>query len=95
MQKITKKNVSTINTKVAYPSPKKLRPITPVTIYDQIMTLDQVAKFLHVHPTTVYRLVKEKVIDGAFRVGSDWRFRRVDVDNWCTKQIKLYKGDDV
>jgi excisionase family DNA binding protein len=27
-----------------------------------VMTLDQVAEFLHVHPSTVYRLLKEKRI---------------------------------
>ena len=38
-----------------------------------VMTLDEVAQFLKVHPSTVYRLLKQHSIP-AFKLGSDWRF---------------------
>jgi excisionase family DNA binding protein len=46
-----------------------------------VMTLDQVAEFLHVHPSTVYRLLKDRRIP-AFKMGSDWRFRQESIEQW-------------
>lgn len=46
-----------------------------------VLTLEEVAEFLHVHPSTVYRLLKNRRIP-AFRVGSDWRFNRESIDQW-------------
>jgi excisionase family DNA binding protein len=48
---------------------------------DPIMTADEVAELLHIHPTTVYRLVKQGRIP-AFRVGGDYRFNRETIDRW-------------
>ena len=45
------------------------------------MTLDDVAKFLQVHPSTVYRLIKGHRIP-AFKVGSDWRFNQKSIEQW-------------
>jgi excisionase family DNA binding protein len=45
------------------------------------MTLDDVAKFLQVHPSTIYRLVKGHRIP-AFKVGSDWRFNQKSIEQW-------------
>jgi excisionase family DNA binding protein len=50
-------------------------------VIDSIMTVDEVAQFLRIHKTTVYRLLKESKIP-AFRVGSDWRFNREEIDRW-------------
>jgi excisionase family DNA binding protein len=46
-----------------------------------VMTLDEVAQFLHVHPSTVYRLLKGRAIP-AFKVGSDWRFNQDSIERW-------------
>ena len=46
-----------------------------------IMTLGEVARFLRVHPSSIYRLLRVEGIP-AFRVGSDWRFRRDSVAEW-------------
>ena len=46
-----------------------------------VMTLQQVADYLHCHYTTIYRLLRKRAIPG-FRLGGDWRFRRSDVDKW-------------
>jgi excisionase family DNA binding protein len=54
----------------------------------KIMTVNEVAAFLHVHPTTVYRMMKHKELPG-FRIGSDWRFNRADILGWINeKQVK-------
>src|SRR5260370_41861571 len=38
----------------------------------KVMTLEEVSRYLHVHPSTVYRLLKRREIP-AFRIGRDWR----------------------
>jgi excisionase family DNA binding protein len=48
---------------------------------DKILTLNEVAEFLRVHPSTVYRLIRDRRIP-AFRVGSDWRFTLEAIDRW-------------
>ncbi len=47
----------------------------------EIMTLADVAAYLRCHPSSIYRLLKRGEIP-AFRIGSDWRFRRADIDRW-------------
>jgi len=51
-----------------------------------VMTLDEVAQFLHVHTTTIYRLLKGRSIP-AFKVGSDWRFNQESIEKWV-KQLE-------
>ena len=46
-----------------------------------MLTVADVADFLRVHPNTVYRLLKTRQLP-AFRIGSDWRFSRDDVESW-------------
>ena len=54
---------------------------------DYIMTVREVADFLHVHPSTIYRLLRQGKLP-AFRVGSDWRFSREAIDRWRLAQLK-------
>ena len=51
----------------------------------EVMTLSEVAKYLHCHSSTLYRLVTRGEIKG-FRLGSDWRFRGEDVALWIGQQ---------
>ena len=54
----------------------------------KIMTVDEVANYLRVHPSTVYRMLKKKEIP-AVRVGRDWRFTVEDIDRWRNNQTEL------
>jgi excisionase family DNA binding protein len=45
------------------------------------MTLEEVANYLRVHPSTIYRLVKRGKLP-AFKVGSDWRFNLESIEDW-------------
>jgi len=57
-------------------------PILDSTIeMTPIMTVEDVAEYLQVHPSTIYRLLKRKRIP-AFKLGSDWRFNRESIDHW-------------
>jgi excisionase family DNA binding protein len=51
----------------------------------EIMTMGDVADYLQCHPSTVYRLLKGGEIPG-FRLGSDWRFRRSELDKWIAQR---------
>ena len=46
-----------------------------------VMTLEEVAEFLRVHPSTIYRLLKRHGIP-AFKMGADWRFNRESIEKW-------------
>jgi excisionase family DNA binding protein len=46
-----------------------------------ILTVREVAKYLHVHESTIYRMLKRAQLP-AFRVGSDWRFNLETIDRW-------------
>ena len=46
-----------------------------------ILTLENVAQYLRVHPSTIYRLLKKKQLP-AFKVGRDWRFNLESIDRW-------------
>jgi excisionase family DNA binding protein len=50
-----------------------------------VMTLEDVAQYLHVHPSTVYRLLKNRSIP-AFKVGSDWRFNQDSIERWIKER---------
>lgn len=50
-----------------------------------IMTVTEIAFYLRVNRTTVYRMLKRGEIP-AFRVGSDWRFNRQAIDHWRLTQ---------
>ncbi len=47
----------------------------------EIMTIAELSAHLRVHPTTIYRLLREGRIPG-FRVGSAWRFSRAAIEIW-------------
>ena len=46
-----------------------------------VMTLNEVAAYLRIPRSTVYKLVREGRIPGQ-KIGRQWRFRRAVVENW-------------
>jgi excisionase family DNA binding protein len=57
-----------------------------------VLTLEETAQFLKVHPSTVYRLLKKRSIP-AFKVGSDWRFNQESIERWI-KERESAEGQD-
>jgi excisionase family DNA binding protein len=51
-----------------------------------IMTVMELADYLRVHPTTIYRLLKLGQLP-AFKVGSEWRFTVESIDRSCLRQL--------
>ncbi len=54
----------------------------------RLLTIDEIAEFLHMNPMTVYSWVKDGKIP-AFKIGKVWRFRKTEIDEWLkNKSIK-------
>jgi len=56
---------------------------TPIVV----MTAREVAEYLRVNPSTVYKLLRQRQIP-AFKIGSDWRFNKSWLDQWMTDRTK-------
>ena len=50
-----------------------------------MMTLEEVAGYLRLHTSTIYRLVRAGVIPGV-KIGGQWRFNQERVDKWLARQ---------
>jgi excisionase family DNA binding protein len=59
--------------------------------HDDIMTVEEVAKYLKLKPQTVYKWAQEGQIPGT-KLGKEWRFRRRILDEWVDTSIALSKG---
>ncbi len=55
-----------------------------------IMTLDEVAKYLRVHKSTVYRMAREGTIPST-KVANQWRFKKARIDEWLMERER--EGD--
>jgi len=53
---------------------------------DDIFTIKELSDHLRVHPTTIYRLLRQGRLPG-FRVGSNWRFNRAAIEQWERTQV--------
>jgi len=51
------------------------------TVKTRVLTVQEVSRYLRVHPSTIYRMLKKNQLP-AFRVGSDWRFTVEAIDKW-------------
>jgi excisionase family DNA binding protein len=49
------------------------------------ITVEELAEYLRVHRSTLYRLLKKQQLPG-FKIGSDWRFNVAAIDQWLMQQ---------
>jgi len=54
----------------------------------EILTVEQVAELLHLHPMTIYRLAKEGKLPG-FKVGGRWRFQKDAMETWMVDRVQV------
>lgn len=52
----------------------------------EILTLEEVARYLRLKPQTIYKWAQEKRIPAA-KLGKEWRFRRSVLDRWLDEQM--------
>lgn len=57
----------------------------------KVLTVREVAEFLHISPVTVYLKVRKEEIP-AIRVGRNWRFPLDLLEEWISKKAKKDKG---
>ena len=46
-----------------------------------VMTATELAEYLHIHPSTLCRMLRKREIPG-FKIGSDYRFNRNEIEKW-------------
>jgi excisionase family DNA binding protein len=68
-------------TKKGTPAGTPPQTMAQVAQSDQIFTIKELSEHLRVHPTTIYRLLRQGRLPG-FRVGSNWRFSREAIEQW-------------
>ena len=52
----------------------------------EILTLEEVARYLRLKPQTIYKWAQERRIP-AVKLGKEWRFRRSVLDRWLDEQM--------
>jgi excisionase family DNA binding protein len=60
------------------------------TAFGNLLTPEQVARYLNVNKFTVYRLITQKEIP-ALKVGNQWRFKQEMIDTWLMAKSNLRK----
>lgn len=67
-----------------------IRPKGPQSVYRvrQLLTVDEVARYLNVDKFTVYRLITQENLP-AFKVGNQWRFKQELIDAWLERKSNL------
>ncbi len=53
---------------------------------DEILNINQVAKYIGIHKITLYRLIKSEKIP-AFKIGRQWRFKKKLLDKWMEENM--------
>jgi excisionase family DNA binding protein len=59
----------------------------------RILTIDELAKYLKVGKTTLYRLAQEGKIPGQ-KVGKHWRFNRESIDRWLEENKRTTEMEE-
>ena len=49
-----------------------------------VMTLKELAEYLKVHPTMIYKLIHRHELP-CFKVGADYRFNRENINKWIAE----------
>ena len=52
---------------------------------DPLLDSEQAARRLKIHPKTLQRYARQGYVHG-FQIGTMWRFRSSDIDNWIAQQ---------
>lgn len=55
------------------------------TDYDEVLTIDELATYLKVSKSTLYKLAQEGKLPGQ-KIGKHWRFLRSTIDQWLANQ---------
>jgi excisionase family DNA binding protein len=54
-----------------------------------IMTLEEVARFLRLNKSTVYRMAREGTLP-AWKLGNVWRFKKEAIEEWIASSQQVH-----
>ncbi len=57
---------------------------------EKLLTVEEVADYLHDHRYTIYRFLAQKKLP-AFKVGNQWRFQRKMIEAWLMRNLNIQK----
>ena len=60
----------------------------------QILNVSELSKYLRIHKTTIYRMLREGRLPG-FRIASDWRFSVEAIEQWQRDQKQKKTGPQI
>lgn len=55
------------------------------TDHDEVLTIDELAIYLKVSKSTLYKLAQEGKVPGQ-KIGKHWRFLRSTIDEWLANE---------
>lgn len=58
-----------------------------------ILTLEELARYLQIHRTTCYRLIRARKLPG-FKVGRDWRVNEKSLERWMRERTIDPRGGE-
>lgn len=58
---------------------------------DEVLTIDELARYLKIAKSTLYKLAQEGKIPGQ-KVGRHWRFQKGAVDEWLARPRRAGRG---
>jgi excisionase family DNA binding protein len=62
------------------------------TKFDDVMTIDELAAYVKVSKSTLYKLVQNGKVPGQ-KIGKHWRFRREAIDRWLDAESNEAQGN--
>jgi excisionase family DNA binding protein len=57
----------------------------------ELLTIQEVARYLNVNRFTVYRLIRQKKLP-AFKVGAQWRLKQEMIDAWLAEHSTMSRN---
>jgi excisionase family DNA binding protein len=61
------------------------------TKFDDVMTIDELAAYVKISKSTLYKLVQNGKVPGQ-KIGKHWRFRRQAIDRWLDAEPNEAQG---
>lgn len=61
------------------------------TKFDDVMTIDELAAYVKISKSTLYKLVQNGKVPGQ-KIGKHWRFRREAIDRWLDAESNETQG---
>ena len=61
---------------------------------EPVLTIDELAEYLKISKSTLYKLVQEGKVPGQ-KVGRHWRFSRRMIDRWIEREDEGQTGSEI